>query len=95
MLDVAMQNAWLIYRMTNSAKHRPLDQLEFRRDVCNIYFMQYKVDRPASGRVAGRPKPLDVRVPYEIQHDGRGHFLASNPTQRRCAVCGLKVCKIC
>ena len=33
LLDVAMLNAWLIYRLTDAANHRPLDQLEFRRDV--------------------------------------------------------------
>ena len=95
LLDVAMQNSWLIYRMTSAAKRRPLDQLEFRRDVCNACFIKYKVERPAVGRVAGRPKPLDVRVPRDIRHDGKDHFLASNHTQRRCAVCGLKVRKIC
>lgn len=95
LLDVAMQNAWLIYRLTNAAKHRPLDQLEFRRDICNAYFMKYKLERPAVGRLSGRPKPLDARVPNDVRHDGKDHYMASSHTQRRCAFCGLKVRKVC
>lgn len=41
MVDVAMQNAWLIYRLTGAASHRPMDQLDFRRYVCNVYYRRY------------------------------------------------------
>lgn len=99
LLDVAMQNAWLIYRRTAAATHRPLDQLEFRRDVCSIYFRRYSVERPSLGRSPlGRPKPIIQRVPAELRTDGINHFLQSSGTQRRCAVCGMKgrrECKKC
>jgi DNA excision repair protein ERCC-6 len=38
LLDVAMQNAWLIYRLMEVMNHQPMDQLEFRRSVCNVYY---------------------------------------------------------
>jgi len=96
LLDVTMQNAWIIYRQTEGAKHRPLDQLEFRRDICNVYYKRYTTDRPTVGRrPVGRPKHVDVRSPVEIRTDRTDHFIESIPTQRRCAVCGLKVKKQC
>jgi len=95
LLDVAMQNAWIIYRQTDAARHRPLDQLEFRRDICNIYYTRYSLERPSVGRPVGRPKHLDIRAPEEIRSDRMDHFIESIPTQRRCAVCGVKVKKQC
>ena len=95
LIDVAMQNAWLIYRLTDSANHEPKDQLEFRRDICNMYYRRYSAQRPAGRPISGRPKGLDERVPLELRTDSTGHYIQSNGTQRRCAVCGLKVRKIC
>ena len=95
LLDVAMQNAWIIYRQTEGARHRPLDQLEFRRDICSMYYTRYSLERPSVGRPFGRPKHLDIRVPEEIRNDRTDHFIESIPTQRRCAVCGVKVKKQC
>lgn len=94
LLDVAMQNARIIYRQTEAARHRPLDQLEFRRDVCNIYYTRHSLERPSVGRPVGRPKHVDIRVPGEIRHDRTDHFIESIPTQRRCA-CGVKVKRQC
>jgi len=95
LLDIAMQNAWIIYRQTDGARHGPLNQLEFRRDICSIYYTRYSLERPSVGRPFGRPKHLDIRVPEEIQSDRTDHFIESILTQRRCAVCGVKVKKQC
>jgi DNA excision repair protein ERCC-6 len=95
-LDVAMQNAWLIYRQTASHRQLPLDQLEFRRTVCNAYFSQY---RPTLQSI---PKPKELqkgrirgRILHEIRFDGLNHFVAKGRTQRRCALCAKKVTHVC
>ncbi len=54
LLDVAMQNSWIIYRQTDGARHHPLDQLEFRREACNTYYKVYAADRPSFGCSVGR-----------------------------------------
>ena len=99
LLDVAMQNAWIVYRRTAAATKRPLDQLDFRRDVCAVYYQKYTTERASAGRaLLGRPKQMDRRVPGEVRTDGINHFLQSSGTQRRCAVCGMKgrrECKKC
>lgn len=94
LLDVAMQNAWLIYRLTGAMNHHPMDQLEFRRSVCNVYYKKYTIERTAIGRPMGRPKPLNQRAPPEVRMDGN-HYIEAISTQRRCAVCGMKVKKQC
>jgi len=93
LLDVAMQNAWLLYRLTQGATQLPMDQLEFRRSVCNVYYTRYASNR-LSGRPGGRPQPLSRRVPQEVR-SGTNHYIRSSGTQRRCAVCGLKVRREC
>lgn len=95
LLDVAMQNAWLLYRNTAAAIHQPLDQLEFRRNVCAVYYKRYSGERAAIGRPLGRPRPVKDRVPSDVRTDKANHFLESSGTQRRCGVCGLKARRIC
>lgn len=98
LLDVAMQNAWIVYRHTAAATRRPLDQLDFRRDVCMVYYKRYGGERAAVGRPLGRPKPpkaIEDRVLCDIRTDGINHFPESSGTQRRCGVCGLKTRRIC
>lgn len=34
--DVAVQNSWLLYRMCPSFADRPLDLLQFRREICQV-----------------------------------------------------------
>ena len=68
-----------------------------RRNVVNVYYKKYSLERARIGRPFGRPKPLDQRAPTEVRTNGR-HFIEDIATQRRCAACGLKVreqCKIC
>jgi len=91
-----MQNAWILYRHTAAATQRPLDQLDFRRDICTVYYKRYSGERVAIGRPLGRPpKAVEGRVPSDIRTDGINHFLESSGTQRRCGVCGLKTRRIC
>src|SRR6476469_9304650 len=95
LLDVAMQNAWLLYRLTASYDEQPMDQLEFRRNICNVYYKRCASSRPSLGRPLGRPQPLSTRVTVELRSDGISHELVSNDTQRRCAVCKSKSRRQC
>ena len=92
-VDLAMQNAWLLYRKTPSYHERPLDLLAFRRDVVRVYMMRH-AQPPKMGR-PGRPQPLSHRLPQEIRQDKKGHFFADSETQRRCAHCGKNTRKTC
>ena len=87
--DVAMHNAWLLYRLSDSFVSRPLDLLEFRREVCQIYLQRFAKREPM-----GRPVlhgALDTLVHREVRLDGTNHFPQRHATQLRCAKCGLKV----
>jgi hypothetical protein len=86
-LDVTMQNAWLIYRLMETMNHQPMGQLEFRHSVCNVYYKKYTLERTAIWRPMGRPKPLNQRAPVEVRMEGN-HYIEAISTQRRCAVCG-------
>jgi len=94
LIDVAMQNAWLLYRLTDSANHQPMDQLEFRRNVVNVYYKKYSLERACIGRPLGRPKTLNQRAPTEVHKEGK-HYIEAIGMQRRCTVCGLKEKKQC
>jgi hypothetical protein len=82
--------------MTDAAKRHPMDQLEIRRDVCNVYYKRYSVKRGSIGRpMSGRLKSLDKRVAEEIRTDNISHYIEAINFPRRCAVCGKKVRKQC
>ena len=93
--DVAMQNAWLLYRLTEAHKAMPMDQLQFRRAICGVYYARYSADRATVGRPLGRPQSMVKRVPADIRYDGLDHMIAQGPTQRRCGYCSKKVTHIC
>jgi hypothetical protein len=40
LLDVTVQNAWLLYRKCPSSADRPMCLLEFRREICQVRFWQ-------------------------------------------------------
>ena len=89
---MAILNAWLLYRCTPSFGEKPLDQLNFRRDIVKMYFMRHA--QPKKGR-PGRPKPLKSRVPIEIREDTRHRYFTDSPSQRRCAQCLRNTRKMC
>ena len=85
-LDGCVQNAWLLYRNSAAAAVEALDLLEFRRRITNTYFMRFHEEPKKPGR-AGRPSPLDARVPQDVRFDKMGHLVAETEKQMRCAVC--------
>ena len=94
MLDVAVQNAWLLYRLTPAHAIQPMSLLQFRRSIVQSYVVKYR-SRVNIGRPVGRSRPLDKRVPTDARFDGKDHYIQPHPTQRRCSHCGMKAKTVC
>jgi hypothetical protein len=92
-IDLAVQNAWLLYRKTPSYNENPVDLLVFRRDIVRVYLMRHS--NPLS---LGRPDklpPISRRVPEEVWTDSRRRFAVDMDTQKRCAKCGKNTRQMC
>jgi hypothetical protein len=59
-----------------------MDQLQFRRSICNLYYRRYAANRSPVGRPLGRPQPMTARVPQELRLDGANHIIESSAMQR-------------
>lgn len=92
--DMVVQNAWILYRMTPRHQNQPLDLLDFRRQIVQVYFMRFS-QRDTIGRPLGRVRALHQRVPDAVRRDRLDHFIRPIVTQRRCAHCGRKSTRIC
>ena len=90
LVDVAVQNAWLLYRQCPAAKNQPLDLLHFRREICLIYLQRANTERSVSS-LSGHRFPLDRRVRQDIRFDGKHHYPSAHDTQIRCGQCHGKV----
>ena len=96
LLDVSMQNAWLLHRLTAEHDTQPLDQLQFRRRICHVYFTKYTKRQPSGARPLGRLQPLATRVPKEsrmVSFDG--HEIIPCERKRRCAECKTVSRRMC
>lgn len=99
-IDMAMQNAWLIYRVSDANRNRKLDQLAFRSEVVTVYLQRHVAER-STRSLSSRIRPsrnADIRVPSSIRFDGQDHVQEAMETQRRCIQCGnasRNKCKKC
>lgn len=76
-LDVAINNAWLLYR-----KNYPkTSNLEFRRELVQVYFSRYGVAPKTPGPVR---TSISRQVVSDIRYDGMHHYVISC-NRRRCA----------
>lgn len=93
MPDVAVQNAWLLYRMCPAYADRPLSLLDFRREIAQVYMSRHTAHHNAEALChslkhnVGHRIRLDRRVSADVRYDGLEHYPASNETQLRCASC--------
>ncbi|MGH0120113.1 UNVERIFIED_CONTAM: hypothetical protein FKN15_063334 [Acipenser sinensis] len=93
MPDVAIQNAWLLYRNSAGHKNRSLGLLAFQREVVNVYRLKFSAEaRNAPG--IGRPLTAGRQL-KAVQQDEQGHYPKTNRTQRRCAHCSKKAKVAC
>ena len=95
LLQIAMHNAWLLYRESRAAVILPLSHLQFIREVCKVYYGKYQARSAPTPLSVHNPKALERRCPADVRFDGVGHYIERNPTQIRCAVCNMKVYKKC
>lgn len=85
MLDVAIQNSWLLY---NKAKQVKISQLEFKREVATTYLRRYQVLPKGAGRPsASLASTSDSRISDFIRFDRTDHLIqqTENKKKRRCA----------
>lgn len=85
LLDVAIHNAWLIARRSG----KKVNQLEFRREIVQVYLKRYS--NPAKG--AGRPAaPIagTSRVSDALRFDENNHLVEKILKKRRCVGDGCK-----
>uniref|UniRef100_H3AE94 PiggyBac transposable element-derived protein domain-containing protein n=1 Tax=Latimeria chalumnae TaxID=7897 RepID=H3AE94_LATCH len=87
MPDVAIQNAWLLYRNPAGSKNRPQDLLAFQREMVNVYRLRY------SAEVQNVP---GISHPLKAGHQRKEKVpKGTNGTQRRCAHCSKKAKFVC
>jgi hypothetical protein len=92
-IDLAMQNAWLLYRKTDRHARSPLDLLSFRRSVVQAYLMRnVSTSTPIRAAQMLSFTPL---VPDLVRLDRVGHFSTDASTQKRCQLCHKNTRKMC
>ena len=96
--DIALSNAWLLYRKSPSNSTFPLDQLAFKRSVALVYMKLHLASKyiPDSPNVFQRLKRQ--KVFQGVKHSSKGHNWETLPKQRRCRYCGKKgnlLCIVC
>lgn len=95
LLNVSMNNAWLLYRMTTRGAEEKLDLLGFTRYVVRTYLATCSIERSSAGRSS---LSVSSRVLPEIRFDGISHNLVTVEKQLRCGQCKKatrKKCKKC
>ena len=96
LVDCSMHNAWQLYRDSEAAKHRPLDHLQFRRQITQTYLQVYGRQRSAFSRAAmfGPRRKITSMISDEVRIANVEHRQASR-TQRRCKQCGKNTKRYC
>ncbi|KAF6216243.1 hypothetical protein GE061_000583 [Apolygus lucorum] len=76
LLNVALQNAWIIYRKAGNS----ISQLDFRRTIVTSYLNKYCTPRKSSGRA-------NTKLQTEVRYDRLDHLILTIPDgkRRRCA----------
>jgi len=78
MIDVAVNNAWIIYKESSGTK---IPKLQFCRELAQTYLIRYKTPIKFPGPVA-RAKNQCLN---SIRMDGLDHYVAPIDKRRRCA----------
>jgi Transposase IS4 len=95
-IDLCLQNAWLLYRQSESYTSQPLDLLAFRRHVVNSWLLQW--DNKKSRSTCTLRSLICKRVPIEMRLSEARHMRIDLSTTRRCAICKKtcnKGCSVC
>lgn len=90
MLDVAVQNSWVLYNKSHTGK---VSQLEFRRELANVYLTKYKVEPKGVGRPpVSAASASNNRISDDIRFDRTDHLVQRTESnrKRRCAKTACK-----
>lgn len=68
-LDVAILNAWLLFRIDNSSIY--INQLAFRREIVDVYLRRYAFSNEALELRSPRNVGFERKVPSKVRRDGR------------------------
>uniref|UniRef100_A0A6A7G6I3 PiggyBac transposable element-derived protein 3-like isoform X1 n=1 Tax=Hirondellea gigas TaxID=1518452 RepID=A0A6A7G6I3_9CRUS len=80
-IDMAVVNAWIIYKFVNSNKNDVMNLLTFKRSICLAY-VKLNGEKPSVGRKCSAAGPSAVQD--DIRFDMRGHMIHKRGQQRRC-----------
>lgn len=84
-IDAAIQNAWILHKKSGNK----LTQLQFRREIVNIYLQKYKNVRSQGGRPTTSLSSRSFsRVADDIRYDNIGHLLTANKDGKRIRCAG-------
>ena len=95
--DMAVQNAWLLYRTYKTTDDPELDLLAFRREIESVYLAKYKTELELETKNTQKRKrkaQLTSSVPVDIRCDMVGHF-QEYMDRNRCALCNKSTQRCC
>lgn len=99
LLDSSMTNAWDTTRKATSSN---ISQLDFRREIVQVYLTRYGIAPRGAGRQSTSQTSITLhRISDDVRYDGSQHLLVPNPDKkRRCAGEGCSsivrtICKKC
>jgi len=88
MVDVAVQNAWILHRINRAEGDPNYSLLAFRREIVNAIFLKYSNDVVSKRRMSW----VSVRnVPDDVRLDEIKHYQVPSDKQGRCKVCKKKL----
>lgn len=84
MFDVALQNSWILYNKTGRKK---ISQLDFKREIVNVYLRKYQNIPKATGRPSSCSFLTDSRISDSIRFDRIDHLIkpTDDKKKKRCA----------
>jgi len=80
MFDVAMQNSWILYNKTGRPK---ISQLEFGREIVNVYLEKYKNTPTGSGRISKSICSSDSRISDTLRFDKTDHLVQHTEEKKK------------
>jgi hypothetical protein len=98
LLDISINNAWLLKRKFSEAKTK----LEFRRELAQVYLTRYKTEVKSPGGQMSRASTSRSGSADELRYDMLRHFITEIPGQKRrrcayegCSSRGRTMCEKC
>ena len=86
-IDVSLQNAWQLYIMSEAAKYRDLNLIQFRRDFAMTYILKYRTTNEIGHPIRSRAASCRT-VQDGVRFDGQNHFIGRiDGGQKRCVSC--------